>query len=235
MKELLIQFPLIAGVLASSIHVISGPDHLAAVTPLVVETEKKGWKIGLSWGFGHVFGMLSIGLLFLLFKDLIPVEKISSHSESFVGVILIIVGFWSFYRVFYNKKHHVYPHSHNKGGFYTHIHSHEYIGNNISHEHSTKKEQGLLASFGIGFLHGLAGVAHFILLLPVLSFNSQIDSVMYLVGFAIGTVLSMSAFAFVLDKISLFSKSLDKKIFFTGVRLSSGIFAILIGIYWLLS
>ncbi|MAY53071.1 MAG: nickel transporter, partial [Flavobacteriaceae bacterium] len=59
---------LFSAILASILHVISGPDHLAAVTPLAISSQRKGWKIGLFWGFGHLIGMLLIGVLFLLFK-----------------------------------------------------------------------------------------------------------------------------------------------------------------------
>ena len=47
-------FPIIAGIIASMLHVISGPDHLAAVMPFAIESKKKAWKIGLFWGFGHI-------------------------------------------------------------------------------------------------------------------------------------------------------------------------------------
>ena len=56
-------FPLFAGIIAAVLHVISGPDHLAAVTPFAVESKKKAWKIGLFWGFGHIGGMLLIGII----------------------------------------------------------------------------------------------------------------------------------------------------------------------------
>ena len=75
----MMSFPLLAGIAASILHVVSGPDHLAAVTPLAIETRRKVWKIGLFWGFGHLTGMLLIGLLFLLFRQYIPIEKISEH------------------------------------------------------------------------------------------------------------------------------------------------------------
>ena len=65
-------FPLFAGIIAAMLHVISGPDHLAAVTPFAIESKKKAWKVGLFWGVGHLVGMLFIGVLFLLFKELIP-------------------------------------------------------------------------------------------------------------------------------------------------------------------
>ena len=99
----MINFPLVAGTLASMLHVISGPDHLAAVTPLVIETKRKAWRIGLFWGLGHLLGMLLIGVLFLLFKDIIPVESISEYSEQLVAAVLIGVGLWAFYRIFNQK------------------------------------------------------------------------------------------------------------------------------------
>lgn len=96
--------PIIAGTLASMLHVISGPDHLAAVTPLAIDSKKKAWKIGLFWGIGHLLGMLIIGVLFLIFKDVIPVESISGYSEQMVAIVLIGIGLWAIYRIFYKKK-----------------------------------------------------------------------------------------------------------------------------------
>jgi len=57
---------------------------------------------------------------------------------------------------------------------------------NDAHHHTHKKvvEQNVISSFGIGFLHGLAGVAHFLLLLPVLWFENQLDGIQYIIGFA---------------------------------------------------
>lgn len=225
---------LFTGILASMLHVISGPDHLAAVTPLVIETKRKAWKIGLAWGFGHLLGMLLIGVLFLIFKDFIPVDAISKYSEQMVAIILIIVGVWAFYRIFKSPKTHQHPHIHAEEESYIHIHKHNHH-HNKEHEHTHKNivKQNVFSSFGIGFLHGLAGVAHFILLLPILGFGSKIDGVQYIIGFAIGTVLAMSTYAFVIGKIATYSKKGHNDTFFKGIRFSGGLFAIVIGIYWL--
>jgi ABC-type nickel/cobalt efflux system permease component RcnA len=225
-------FPLFAGILASMLHVISGPDHLAAVTPFAIESKKKAWKVGLFWGVGHLLGMLSIGLLFMAFKELIPVEQISEHSEKFVGVILIVLGVWIFYRIFKDEKAHKHTHIHAESQPVIHKHSHVHNAEKIhNHAHSHLK-QGTIASMSFGFVHGLAGVAHFLLFLPVIGFSSMTDSVKYIVGFAIGTVLAMVAFAFVIGKISDFSKRDHNELFFKGIRLAGGLFAFIIGIYW---
>ncbi len=226
--------PLIAGTLASMLHVISGPDHLAAVTPLVIETKRKGWKIGLFWGFGHLLGMLLIGVLFLLFQDFIPIETISAYSEQMVAFVLIGVGLWAFYKIFNEDKNHNHPHIHTEKDAYIHIHKHEH-NHNEAHQHSHKKviKQNVISSFGIGFLHGLAGVAHFLLLLPVLGFENQIEGVQYIIGFAIGTVLAMTTYALMLGKLTNFSKTQHNETFFRGIRFAGGLFAIVIGFYWL--
>ena len=229
-------FPLVAGILASMLHVISGPDHLAAVTPLVIETKRKAWKIGLAWGLGHLIGMLLIGVLFLIFKDFIPIEAISNHSEQMAAIVLIGVGIWAFYRIFKAPKTHKHPHIHSEKDVFIHIHQHEHNHSN-SHKHTHKKEvkQNVVSSFGIGVVHGLAGVAHFLLLLPVLGFENKFEGVQYIIGFAIGTVLAMTSYALVLGKIADFSKTQHNEIFFKGIRLAGGLFAIIIGFYWLYS
>jgi hypothetical protein len=72
----MIGFPIVTGTLAAMLHVLSGPDHLAAVAPLAVENRNKTWCIGLFWGLGHLAGMLLIGILMTLFRDFIPLEQI---------------------------------------------------------------------------------------------------------------------------------------------------------------
>jgi len=231
-----ITFPLTAGLIASILHVITGPDHLAAVMPFAVESKKKAWKIGLFWGIGHLVGMLSIGILFMLFKELIPIDKISNYSEQLVGIVLICIGIWAFYKIFKNDKKHKHLHIHSENSPVIHSHSHEHFHEKSHHHiHSKPLKQTNLASFSIGFLHGLAGIAHFLLFIPVLSFDTQTDSIVYIIGFGIGILIAMITFAFVIGNISSMAKNGHNEVFFKGIRLAGGLFAIIIGIYWLIS
>ena len=81
----------------------------------------------------------------------------------------------------------------------------------------------------------MAGIAHFLLFIPVLSFKEQSDSVLYVIGFGLGIVVAMTVFAFVIGKISSFAKNEHNDAFFKGIRLSGGLFAVVIGIYWVFS
>lgn len=227
-------FPLFAGIAASVLHVVSGPDHLAAVTPLAIETKRKVWKIGLSWGAGHLTGMLLIGLLLLLFKEFIPFEQISEHSEQLVGLVLVFVGLWALSNIFLGSKSHKHPHIHGGNEPYIHIHEHKHEENVLEHSHTHRKiiKQNLWSSFGIGVLHGLAGISHFLLLLPVLGFENSQDSIQYVLGFGLGTVLAMTFYTFLLGQMVSYSKKKKNPSLFRAIRLLGGLFAIVIGIYW---
>ncbi|WP_299547856.1 sulfite exporter TauE/SafE family protein [Seonamhaeicola sp.] len=225
-------FPLFAGIIASILHVITGPDHLAAVLPFAVESKRKAWKVGLFWGIGHLAGMILIGVLFVLFKDLIPVDSISAYSEQLVGLVLIGIGVWAIYKIYKKQHQHKHLHVHSEDFPIIHVHEHDHHHND-SHVHShPKKKQSWWASFSIGVLHGLAGIAHFLIFLPVLGFESTWDSGSYIVGFGMGTLIAMISFAFVIGKISDYSTNGHNNTFFNGIRLAAGIIAIVVGVYW---
>jgi ABC-type nickel/cobalt efflux system permease component RcnA len=226
-------FPIFAGIIAAILHVTAGPDHLAAVAPFAIERVKKAWKVGLLWGIGHLSGMLLIGFLFLFFKDLIPIEKISEQSERFVGVILILLGLWIFIKIFRtNKKAHKHLHVHTKNESSIHKHGHKHNGEK-NHEHKNSDiKQGNITTLFVGMVHGLAGVAHFLIFLPVIGFVSKVNSIKYIVGFAIGTLIAMTAFAFIMGRIASFSKKDHNDSFFKGIRIASASIAIVVGVYW---
>lgn len=232
----IISFPLLAGMLAALAHVLSGPDHLAAVMPLAVENNKKAWHIGFSWALGHIIGMLLIGLLFMAFKQFIPVDKISTHSEALVGLVLIFIGLWSFYRIFNSENKHSHVHIHSDVKPYVHSHSHSHSKLEMhTHEHKIKKRKGVISAFLVGTIHGFAGISHFLIFLPAIGLKTNGDSIIYIVGFGIGTVVAMTIFALVVGKTAEKTKLGHNNLFFKGLRLAAGSFALLIGFYWLIN
>jgi ABC-type nickel/cobalt efflux system permease component RcnA len=228
---------ILTGFIASVAHVVTGPDHLAAITPLAIDTRKTSWVIGLSWGVGHTVGMLLIGLLFILFKEFLPVESISRHSDTVIGVLLIGIGGWALFRAYLPHSHgnRLHTHFHTKPFLYAHLHKHTHQANS-DHEHShseTVRQNGFTALF-IGIIHGFAGFSHLFALLPSLAFPTVWDTVEYLVAFAAGIILTMILFAFILGIVAYKSVLKNKKMFLKWFTLAGGYLAIAIGILWLI-
>jgi len=197
-------FPLFAGLIAATLHVITGPDHLAAVTPIAVDAEAKSWRVGFVWGLGNLMGMLLIGLLFVGFKEQLPIELISAKSELLVGVVLIFLGIFSIYKVLKRRKAPL----------------------------TEGRKQNVISATSIGFLHGLAGVAHFIILLPVLGFETQVESLQYILGFAIGTVGIMTLYTVALGWIKKIKP--QSITYMKSLQTVAGVFALVIGVYWVI-
>lgn len=89
---------LLAGLAAGFFHVLAGPDHLAAVAPIVADDDRVAWRAGLSWGLGHTAGVVLVGALLVTFRELLPIAALSAWSERLVGVALVAVGLWGLWR-----------------------------------------------------------------------------------------------------------------------------------------
>ena len=229
--------PFITGLIASMVHVISGPDHLAAVTPLAVERKKRSWLVGFFWGIGHTLGILIIGILFYFFREILPVDKISEFSEQLVGIILIVIGLWALFRIHSNKwaKSHSHPHIHDKPNKYVHIHNHSH--NEIEHHkhsHSDSEKNASLSSFLIGIFHGLAGVSHLLAILPTLALPSNYEASSYLLGFGIGTIVAMVGFSMIIGYVAFKSSENNKTFTFNILKTISGVLAIAVGVFWII-
>lgn len=101
-------FAALAGLATGLVHVLSGPDHLAAVAPLSADPDQPQWRAGLQWGLGHTAGVMVIGLLLISVRQALPIEAISAYSERIVGVALLVVGGWGFARA-RRRDPHVHP------------------------------------------------------------------------------------------------------------------------------
>lgn len=228
---------LLPGILASFVHVISGPDHLAAVTPLAIESRKKSWIVGFSWGVGHTIGMLLIGLIFLQLKQYINIDSISITGEQIVGYLLIAIGIWAFIKVFarHGFPFHLHNHIHTHGSvIHVHKHSHKELEAH-THNHLIDNKQNYITALGIGVIHGVAGVSHLVAVLPTLALPSRSDAVFYLSGFGSGTILTMILYAFLVGLLSIMSLSGKKVNLYKYLRILGGSMAIIVGLYWIIS
>lgn len=215
----------LSGLLAGTIHVVSGPDHLAAVAPLALDTKNGAWKIGLRWGFGHASGVIVIGLLSVVLRGMLPVELLSGWAERFVGIVLIGIGLWGLNRA-YNAHVHEHPHDHEDSS-HSHLHIH------LDNEHHDKKPHiHTHTAFAVGTIHGLAGSSHFLGVLPALAFPGYAHSVAYLLCFGIGTIAAMVGFSSVIGEFSK-KYAFETLKFYKRAMGALSVIAIGVGIVWL--
>ncbi len=221
---------LVAGLLAGSVHVTAGPDHLAAVAPIVARDGRRGWIGGIRWGLGHTSGVIVVGVLALLLREALPLEQLSHFAEKIVGVVLIGIGLWALHVAL--KAHvHVHEHEHD-GDVHSHVHVHAPGRTHADAAAPAKVHDHRHAAFGIGILHGLAGSSHFLAVLPALALPTRGDAIGYLAGFGIGTIAAMGVFARVVGEIAEQSGRKGRNVF--RVMLGTcGAAAIVVGCFWI--
>ena len=218
----------LTGLAAGSVHVLTGPDHLAAVAPLSLDSKKSNWLVGFKWGLGHSAGVILVGVLALLFRELIPIDLISSYSERFVGVILIGIGLWGIKKVFF-KNVHVHEHKHD-GERHVHIHTH----NSLERHDKAEAHNHSHAALGVGIIHGFAGSSHFLGVLPALALPTRFEAITYLLAFGIGTITAMVIFSVIIGSLSIKFTSFGSKAY-RGLLTAFSVAAIIIGGFWIFS
>lgn len=213
---------LVTGSLAGLFHVLSGPDHLAAVAPLAVEGRERGWFAGWTWGMGHASGVIVVAVLAVLLRDALPpIDVISAWGERLVGGALIGIGFWAL-----RRSVRIRPASHTHG-LLSHRHLHLLAGplwaRRLGHAHT---------SFCLGVLHGVAGSSHFFGVLPALALPTRAAALLYIVAFGAGTVSAMTVFAAVMGSASAF-RTHDPRLH-RALMTTAALLAIVVGGVWLL-
>ena len=191
---------ILTGLSAGALHVVSGPDHLAVVAPLVAEQPSKGFRLGFQWGLGHGLGVVILGLLGMFVKGYIDVEAWSTNAEVLVGWLLIAVGLWSIWS--------------NRSSAPEITEGHTHTDNRVV--------------FGVGLFHGMAGTGHLLGVLPSLLL-SQMDAAIYLAMYFVSAIGAMMGFGWILSKVVSTMGSLRTWTLLTAVgSIAVGIYWILV-------
>jgi sulfite exporter TauE/SafE len=208
-----------AGLMAGMLHVLSGPDHLAAVAPLAASARRQPWREGWGWGLGHTVGVVCVALAGLVLRDVLPpLELISAWSERLVGAALIGIGLWSLARVLgivvAQHRHDAVAHEH------AHLRRGPAWARRLGHPH---------ASFLMGVLHGVAGSAHIVGVVPALALPSTAASLAYLGAFGFGSIAAMVAFAACVGRVRVVrAAQLERRL-----MTACGALAIAVGTAWM--
>jgi high-affinity nickel permease len=195
-------------------------DHVLAVTNIVSQRNHvlAAIKDGIFWGLGHTSTIFIVGIIMIIFRVNIP-ESSFTYFEAAVGVMLILVASYRLY-VFFRYEQ-------NTLSF--HKHTHEHKGENAHfHLHIHRKGDNLhKTSYGIGFVHGLAGSGALVVLVMT-QIKAISDSILYLLIFGIGSIIGMSLIAGVFS-VPFSKKLINSKALQTILILLSSIFCLIYG------
>lgn len=158
-------------------------DHLLAVNTLVSHREnlKQSLKDGVFWGIGHTTTIFFVGILMIGFKFNIG-EDVFKNFEAGVGVMLIFLGFYRVYKLYFPKEH--------------------------THTHNTTSR----AAFGVGLIHGLAGSGALVVLVisqMKMPFEGLMYILIFGLGSIFGMFLAAYLFSIPYTKTLLKSKKLQ--------------------------
>ncbi|HUG40098.1 MAG TPA: sulfite exporter TauE/SafE family protein [Longimicrobiales bacterium] len=165
------------------------PDHLAAVSAFVVRRPGRRAAVGygLRWAAGHGGVVLLAGSAILVLR-LNVAEGADAWLEKVVGLSLVLLGGWVLATA---RTLHAHHHVHADGTAHTHLHAHP---RDPGRPHPREHRHGHAAT-AFGALHGLAGTAPVVALIPVTSADSAAAGVAYLLAFGVGTAAAMGLYA----------------------------------------
>ena len=206
-------------------------DHIVAVTTFVSRRPslRAAGRFGLRWGIGHSVAVLLAGGAVLATGMRWP-ERYDALGEGLVGLMLIGLGGWALAAA---RKLHL--HSVEEHGGHAHLHVH---GPRRAHGHAhhpARPAPGRHEHGGItlvGLLHGLAGTAGVVALVPVTMMDRIGLGLGYLTAFGAGVTLAMTLFA--LAAAAVMRRATDGSLAW-GRRVVTcvGLSGIGVGLWWL--
>jgi high-affinity nickel permease len=148
-------------------------DHLCTISSVIFNKKpfRKLMNLAYKWALGHSFTLFGLATLMYAMRSGIELFQFS-WGERIVGIAMIALSLWI---LFYEFKRNGKPHA--------------------DHTPSGK------ALFGIGVLHGAAGTAAILTMVPV-ALAGSFGSVMgYVLFFSTGMVLAMASYSFLIYKL----------------------------------
>lgn len=211
---------LATALLLGALHAFDA-DHLAAVTSFVIRHPTRRAAIGYAgrWALGHSCTLLVVGAASALFGWTITAD-LQTAAELAVGLTLVGIGCWVLIGIVRGRLL-LEVHDH---GDYRHVHLHRPDHGKSDHGH---------AVFWIGALHGLAGSAGLLVIIPVAIAASPVATIAYVVVFSIGVVAAMATYAMMLGGLLGLGNPGRAARLYPWVAGAAGSLTLALGIWWI--
>lgn len=199
-------------------------DHVMALSVLASDPDRRrgGARTGLRWSLGHGAVLLAAGAVLFLFGWALP-EAAQALAERAVGVVMIALGLGVFWRLA-RRDAHLHFHRHDGLPPHAHWHAHSPLSPHPAPEAHQHEHTASL----VGALHGLAGSAPVLALLPA-SARSPMAGLVYLLLFSLGVGLAMALASGLLGSLVSRLARRQQLRALQGLRLASGVGSIAIG------
>lgn len=182
------------------------PDHVAAMTTLVQPgaTRRNALRAGLLWSIGHSLVLSSLVLL-LIWLGFTIRPVLETGFEVMVGCVLIGLGLWRLSLALHGFDQKFKP---------------------------GKAGESRWLPVVVGMLHGLAGSAGAMILIPVLMLDSLAHCAAYLLCFSAGSILSMTFFT---GALASAQNGLAARLCHAWLGGTAGALSFSVGAWWLVS
>ena len=202
-------------------------DHIMAVSAM--SNARPGKRRSLlfcaSWALGHAGVLLASGLLLFGFGIGLP-ESFAQLAEVFVGAFLVVMGLVCLWR-FRRERISLAEHRHGEI-----VHRHWQIeGSGHAGETDGDRLQRHTPVM-VGVMHGLAGSAPALALIPVVVHGDLVTALLYLLLFSFGVMLAMLVFGLGFGATQHFLQQRYLWVF-NGFRNLVASASILVGGYWI--
>lgn len=180
-----------------------GAVHAIEVDHMVVVSVFAGFKprfraaagYGARWGIGHGLVVMLVGTLLAWSGIRLP-DAATGWGQILVGISLVALGIWALRRTWQFHTHKPDTHDHSHGHLHAHslntgVHSGK--SHNHSHRHDPARHHQHLPTT-LGALHGLAGSAPVLALIPITLLENLHQAIVYLLLFSVATTLSMTMY-----------------------------------------
>ncbi len=201
-------------------------DHVMAVSALSNQRPSMRRTLFFSayWALGHSVVLLLSGILLFGLGFAVP-HSLQYIAELGVGLLLIALGLNCLWRF---RRENISLHTHRHGDI---VHTHWQDPNhNVARVDCTDHEAHKPVM--VGLLHGLAGSAPALALIPAVAQGQVSSALTYLLLFSLGVMLSMIFFGLGFGRLQKFLEQRYTKLF-RGSRYALAMASILLGGFWL--